>query len=75
MTDFLDINGGTYPTPVQPQLGQLEVAIDPVIQVGELDMAPHGTLLRIEHPRLGWISCLLSPECVAGLASALAARQ
>ena len=74
MSDFVDINSGVFPMPEQPGESQLEVVIDPKIALGSMDMAPGAKLVRIEHPRLGWLSFLLSADSAANVAGALTAR-
>lgn len=45
-----------------------EVCIDPKWRVGKSSI---GIFLRVEHPRLGEIDCILTPESAKSMAAAL----
>lgn len=74
MDSVLDVNNGTAYRAGAPEAAksdELELVVDPKPQVGEVGIAPDCKLLRLHHPRHGWLSFLLPKDKAARLGKAL----
>jgi hypothetical protein len=70
--DILNVNQGALQRPAKrEEEADLEVVVDPDVQVGEMPLAPGCKLLRIRHPRHGWLSFLMPQADAASVAQAL----